>query len=81
MKSVASLPVSRPSPAADHHSARISDQTLQAEAFLGMFSRLGPPADLGAEFERWAASKDFSPRDRSAISREVRHILAQRGQP
>jgi hypothetical protein len=80
MKSPLAPQVSRPFPAADHHSARISDQTLHAEAFLAMFDRLRGAPDLESEFQRWADGKDFQPRDRLAIASEgvsTIHILIQ----
>jgi hypothetical protein len=63
-------PVSRP--------AYVSDYLLQAKAFASLFSRLDPSADPDATFVLWANSKDFSPRDRLAIQRQVREILARR---
>ena len=65
-------PVSRP--------AYTSDLIYQAEAFVSMLSRLHS-ADPDSAFVWWANSKDFCPRTRLAIAREVRGILAQRGPP
>lgn len=60
--------------------AHTSDLTYQAEQFLSLLARL-PSADPDGLFTWWANSKDFCPRDRLAIAREVRHILAQGGRP
>jgi hypothetical protein len=59
-------------------SAHKRDQLFQAEAFVALLSRLGPSADLDAEFVRWSDSKDFLPRDRLAIAGEVRGLLMER---
>lgn len=56
-----------------------SEHARQAEQFITMFRRLRPSAKLGAEFRRWANSKDFWAEDRRAIVAEVREILAKRG--
>jgi hypothetical protein len=53
----------------------LSEYVHQAEAFVAMFRRLGDFADLEGQFQRWANSKDFCIRDRSAIAREVHRIL------
>jgi len=49
----------------------------EAEQFVDYFRRL-PSADYGAAFLRWSESKDFQPKDRRAIEREVRRLLATR---
>ena len=64
-------PVSRPAHKRDH--------LFQAEAFTALLSRLDPSVDPDSAFMWWVNSKDFCPRDRLAIAREVRHILARRG--
>jgi hypothetical protein len=57
------------------------DLTYQAESFTALLSRLEPSADPDGLFMRGARSKDFCPRDRLAIAREVRALLAQRRGP
>jgi hypothetical protein len=58
--------------------ARLTFAAYQAEQFLSLLSRLDPSANPDATFVWWANSKDFCPRDRSAIAREVRGILAEK---
>ncbi len=61
----------------DPRPVRVTDGILQAEAFIGLYRRLGCHAELGAEFRRWAESKDFSARDRRLIAREIRRLLSR----
>jgi hypothetical protein len=56
--------------------AYVSGYLLQGEAFVSMLSRLHS-ADPDSTFVSWANSKDFCPRDRLAIARQVRELLAQ----
>ena len=46
----------------------------QAEQFSAYFRRCSG-GDLDAIFRRWSDSKDFAPRDRRAISREVQRLV------
>jgi hypothetical protein len=51
------------------------DHVFQAEAFLALFQRSDASTNLEAAFQAWVDSKDFSPRDQLAITREVHRIL------
>ena len=70
-------PAEQPTALDRTHTFPPSFHLFQAEAFVGRFRRCGAAADLDAEYRRWADSKDFSPRDRSAIALQVRDLLAQ----
>lgn len=52
---------------------------IQAEQFLGYFSRLKDKT-LEDAFRFWAGSKDFDRQTRKAIRREVGRILKQKRQ-